>query len=84
MIQVLEWSKEKPYNILVGKFKCVQILFLDPLQNQEIPLKEVPRNLSDLDKDINMDSEENSPYQEGVISETYQRPDKSYLQEPQE
>ena len=29
-----------------------------------------------------MDFEENSPYQEGIISETYQRPNKSYFQEP--
>ena len=28
-----------------------------------------------------MDFRENSPYQEGVISETYQRPDRSYFQE---
>ena len=32
--------------------------------------------------DINTDSEENSPHQEGVISELYQRPDKSHFQEP--
>ena len=31
-----------------------------------------------------MDFKENSPFQEGVISEMYQRPDKSYSQEPQE
>ena len=31
-----------------------------------------------------MEFEENSPYQEGVTSETYQRPDKSYFQEPKE
>ena len=31
-----------------------------------------------------MDFKENSIFQEGVISETYQRPDKSYFQEPQE
>ena len=31
-----------------------------------------------------MDFEENSPFQEGVISETYQRLDKSYFHEPQE
>ena len=31
-----------------------------------------------------MDFEENSPFQEGVISEMYQRPDNSYFQEPQE
>ena len=34
-----------------------------------------------LEQDINMDFEGNSPYQEGVISEMYQRPDKSYFQE---
>ena len=37
-----------------------------------------------MEQDINKDFEENSPYQEGVISETYQRPDKSYFQEPPE
>ena len=38
----------------------------------------------DLDTGINMDFKENFPYQEGVITETYQRPDMSYLQEPPE
>ena len=33
---------------------------------------------------MNTDFEENSPYQEVVISETYQRKDKSYFQEPPE
>ena len=32
----------------------------------------------------NIDFEENSPYQEGIISERYERPDKSYIQEPSE
>ena len=31
-----------------------------------------------------MDFKKNSPYQEGVISEIYQMPDKSYFQEPTE
>ena len=34
--------------------------------------------------DRNVDIEENSPFQEGIISETYERPDKSYIQEPYE
>ena len=38
----------------------------------------------DLDLEIYKDFEENSPYQEGVISEIYQRPDKSQLVEPPE
>ena len=38
----------------------------------------------DLDMEINKDFEENSPYQEGITSEIYQRPDKSQLVEPPE
>ena len=34
------------------------------------------------DTGINLDIEENSPFQEGVISETIQRPDKTYFQNP--
>ena len=45
-------------------------------------MKENQRTL--LDPDINTDFKENCPYQEGIISESYQRPDKSYLQEPAE
>ena len=37
-----------------------------------------------MEQDIKMDFEEHFPDQEGVISETYQRPDKSYFQEPPE
>ena len=38
----------------------------------------------DIDTDINTDFDENSPYQECIISETYQRPDRLYFQEPPE
>ena len=38
----------------------------------------------DLDLDINKDIEENSPYQEGIISEIYERPHKSQLVDPPE
>ena len=34
--------------------------------------------------DINTGFEENSPYQEGIISETYEGQDKSYIKEPPE
>ena len=33
---------------------------------------------------IDIEFEENSPHQEGIISEFYQRPDKSYFQEPKD
>ena len=32
--------------------------------------------------EINLDIEENSPFQEGVVSELIQRPDKSFFQNP--
>ena len=36
------------------------------------------------DSDRKLEIEENSPFQEGIISEIYERPDISYVQEPQE
>ena len=42
------------------------------------------KDLSDNDLDRKVEIEENSPFQEGIISETYVRPDTSYVQEPQE
>ena len=38
----------------------------------------------DIHLEINKDFEENSPYREGIISEIYQRPDRSQLLEPPE
>ena len=38
----------------------------------------------DIDSELAIDFKDNSPFQEDVISEMYQRPDKSYFQEPQE
>ena len=42
------------------------------------------KDLLDNDLDRNVDIEENSPFQEGIISEIYERPDMSYVQESQE
>ena len=42
------------------------------------------KDLLDNDLDRNVDIEENSPFQEGIISEIYERLDMSYMQEPQE
>ena len=46
----------------------------------EILLQEIPTKLIDFNTDINMAFKETSPYQEGGILETYQRPDRSYFQ----
>ena len=48
----------------------------DPLNSQ--------KDLLDNDSDRKLEIEENSPFQEGIISEIYKRPDNSYVQEPQE
>ena len=41
-------------------------------------------NTKDINPNINFDFEENLPFQEGIMSETFQRPDKSFFQEPKE
>ena len=41
-------------------------------------------SIENINPDINLDFEENSPFQEGIIGEAYQRPDKSFFQEPKE
>ena len=42
------------------------------------------KDLFDNNLDRNVDIEENSPFQEGIISEIYERLDMSYVQQPQE
>ena len=37
---------------------------------------------TNIDPEINIDFEENSPFQEGIILEIYQRPNRSFSQEP--
>ena len=61
--------------------------YLDPLLRlpQRPPyLRENRKGLTDLDMGINTDFEENSSFQEGIFSETYERPDRSYIKEPSE
>ena len=55
---------------------------LKPPDNIE-PL-DIWTDLLDNDLDSKVEIEENSPFQEGIISEIYERPDTSYVQEPQE
>ena len=40
--------------------------------------------MKNVNPNINFDFEENSPFQEGIMSETFQRLDKSFFQEPRE
>ena len=61
---------------------------LDPiLKPPTQPIKQNMKhkqNLQDFNPNINFDFEENSPFQEGFMSETFQRPDKSFFQDPKE
>ena len=41
-------------------------------------------SIIDINPNINLDFEEISPFQEGIISESFQRLDKSFFQEPKE
>ena len=41
-------------------------------------------NVKNINPNTNFEFEENSPFQEGVMSETFQRLEKSFFQEPQE
>ena len=41
-------------------------------------------NVENINLDSNLDFEENSPFQEGVISEAFQTPDKSFFQDSKE
>ena len=44
----------------------------------------IKQNIQEINPKIKFDFEENSPFQEGIISETFQRPDKSFFQNPKE
>ena len=56
-------------------------VYWPPPKPVKIPIPEIPKSLSDIDPELKTDFEENIPFQEGVILDTYQRLDKSYFQE---
>ena len=60
---------------------CIRILSVHLYIRQQNVDKLFPTN-QDTNININLDIEENSPFQEGVTSETIQRPDKTFFQNP--
>ena len=58
-------------------------IYQPPSKPVEIPMSKLPENM-DINPELNTDFEENSLFQEGVIYESYQRPDKLFFWEPQE
>ena len=79
-----------PDHIIRAKINTRQVTFYpDPLVKSpprppDTKTQDNRRMTLDLDLDINKGFEDNFPYQEGIISETYQRPDNSQLLEPPE
>ena len=64
---------------------------LDPLLRplkqpikQNMMCNQNSQNVQDISPNINSDFKENSPFQEGIMSETFQRLDKSFFQDPKE
>ena len=56
------------------------LLHLDPLHKPLLKQQNVDKVIpTNQNASINLDIEENSPFQEGVISETIQRPDKTFF-----
>ena len=55
----------------------------DPLHKPS-PIQQITDKVNHINQNsnINLDIEENSPFQEGIISKTIQRPDKSFFQNP--
>ena len=59
------------------------LLHLDPLHKPLLKQQNVDKVIpTNQNTDINLDIEENSPFQEGIISETIQRLDKTFFQNP--
>ena len=54
----------------------------DYIPEQRPPPKPPDITTKQQKKDADLEIEENSPFQESIISEVYERPDKSYFQEP--
>ena len=62
------------------------LLLRSPKQpiKQNMTCKQNAQSVQDINPNINFDFKENSPFQEGIMSETFQRPDKSFFQDPKE
>ena len=56
---------------------------LDPLLRNP-KQQSIKQNIQEINSKINFDFDENSLFQEGIMLETFQRPDKSFFQNPKE
>ena len=54
-------------------------VYRPPPKPVKTPIPVIPGGLLDIGPELSTDFEDNSSYQVGVVSEMYQRPDKSYF-----
>ena len=59
-------------------------VYRPPPKPEKLATPKIPRKLRDINQDPITDIEDNSSFQEGIISEMYQRWDKSYFEESEE
>ena len=77
-----EIETKRPISIMeIPRSEVLPLYLVQPLR----PPPKPPDNLSkkqETKESLKIEIEENSPFQESIISEVYERPDKSYFQEP--
>ena len=75
---------ETSTGLTIGVLPYVNPGLRPPLRPPDQVTTENRQDLRDLDTNtvVNIDFEENSPFQENIISEIYDRPDKSYFTDP--
>ena len=76
---------EERCKVKIGNNLSTQTQFIDLHQGHQIIYRPShSESKSDTRPKIDIEIEENSPHQEGIILEVYQRPDNSYFQEPKD
>ena len=77
--------QQSPRNIVLPPGSVLPPIVVPPNVRLPPKLPKTDETTTDLHQgpDPSMDIEENSPHQEGIITETYVAPDQSYLEQPQ-
>ena len=76
-----EIESKRPKSIMeIPRSEMLPLYLVPPMRPPPTPPDNLSRN-QEADS-LKIEIEENSPFQESIISEVYERPDKSYFQEP--
>ena len=85
IIEKQKYPLQDRYKIEMGNIPCQPNPYFRPPPRppDNLQLQSLQTNTTN-DTSIDIEFEENLPHQEGIISQIYQRPDKSYFQEPKD